>query len=223
MPIPLAEHLPTIGVYAIMWVGFGAMHSFLASPQAKNFFNLRPATYRKAYNTIAVLFLAPILYYSYPGIFSLLQNLFFSQELNIPLTQFVPAITLLALAVLLLMSAFSSLGPEGTRGFLGLQEEPKILTFQGPYKYCRHPIYTATFLAIAGAYLLSPTLPSAISSIIVSLYLIIGSTLEERRLRAEFPQYKEYAKVVGKFFPWKPLHLKTLKNSILSSPSPPPS
>ncbi len=215
MPSLASELLFTITVYTVLWAGFGTMHSLLASLWAKRLFGLSPATHRKVYNISATFVLAPILYYSYPGILLLFRGLLLQQLLIIPLIQFLLALLFLTLAVLLLMSFFSALGSEGVKGFLGLQEEPNTLAFQGPYKYCRHPIYTATFLATMGALLLSLTLHSITSSALISIYLLIGSTLEERRLRAEFPQYTEYVKNVGKFFPWKPLHLRFLKNSKL--------
>ncbi len=211
MPELSPDLLTTILFYTLIWIGFGVQHSLLASSWIKRVSSLPPPTYRKFYNLIATITLVPILYYSYPQIIPLFKSLVLYQSLETPITRLATALLLLALALLLLILAFSELGSEGVKGFLGLQEEPRTLSFKGPYKYCRHPIYTATFLAIMGALLLSPTDSAFISSVLVSLYLIIGSTLEERRLQAEFPQYKEYVKSVGKFFPWKPSHLKALK------------
>ena len=103
MPSLASELLFTITVYTVLWAGFGTMHSLLASLWAKRLFGLSPATHRKVYNISATFVLAPILYYSYPGVLLLFRDLLLQQLLIIPLIQFLLALLFLTLAVLLLM------------------------------------------------------------------------------------------------------------------------
>ena len=66
--------------------------------------------------------------------------------------------------------------------------------------YVRHPLYTASFLLFWGFFLYSPTLKTLCFSGISSLYLIIGTRLEEQKLVAVFGEaYLDYRKRVGRF------------------------
>ena len=66
----------------------------------------------------------------------------------------------------------------------------------------RHPLYTATFLLLWGFFLYYPTLKTLCLSGVSSLYLIIGTRLEEQKLVVVFgEEYLDYQKRVGRFLP----------------------
>ena len=68
----------------------------------------------------------------------------------------------------------------------------------------RHPLYTATFLLLWGFFLYYPTLKTLCLSGISSLYLIIGTRLEEQKLVLVFgEEYLDYQRRVGRFLPKK--------------------
>jgi len=86
--------------------------------------------------------------------------------------------------------------------FLGLRPEtPPDAQFveRGIYRYMRHPMYTGVMLALAA----SPeqTVNSLHLLGVVSVYFIVGSRLEERRMLAEHPEYADYLRRVPAFIP----------------------
>lgn len=81
----------------------------------------------------------------------------------------------------------------------------------GPYKRVRHPMYTSLFCFFAGVSLISASLLLAVPAALVSLYLALRTSAEERLLTIHLGlPYREYAQVTGRFFPTlrrkKPAH-----------------
>jgi len=65
----------------------------------------------------------------------------------------------------------------------------------------RHPFYSCSFLLIWAGNLDTTRL---IINSILSLYLVVGTLLEEQKLIAEFGEtYRNYQKEVSMLFPWK--------------------
>ena len=65
----------------------------------------------------------------------------------------------------------------------------------------RHPYYTATILLFWSGDLDTTTL---VINIVVTTYVVIGTLLEERKLRLEFgDSYRRYQANVSMFVPWK--------------------
>lgn len=103
------------------------------------------------------------------------------------------------LGILIVLAAFR---PIDGAVFLGLKEvvestDPFVV--QGVYKYIRHPMYTGFMLFL----LAKPehTMISLHFALAVSVYFIVGSKLEERRMLAEHPDYTDYQQKVGAFIP----------------------
>lgn len=106
----------------------------------------------------------------------------------------------------------------GVSGFLGLDDlrawragrpppgdgvESGTLVLDGPYRWVRHPMYTAGFVALwAGPRWTANGLAFAAAA---SLYLWIGSLHEERRLLSYYGEgYRRYARETTRFVPrWK--------------------
>lgn len=101
-----------------------------------------------------------------------------------------------------LMIAMAAFIPIDGAVFLGLRKaeqsnDPFIV--QGVFKYVRHPMYAGFMLV-----LLAKPEQTEIGlhfALAVSLYFIIGSKLEEKRMLAEHPNYAEYQQKVGAFLP----------------------
>jgi protein-S-isoprenylcysteine O-methyltransferase Ste14 len=65
----------------------------------------------------------------------------------------------------------------------------------------RHPWYTASLLLIWARDL---SLSTLLINIVLSAYFVVGTILEERKLRLEFgKRYREYQKSVSMFIPYK--------------------
>jgi protein-S-isoprenylcysteine O-methyltransferase Ste14 len=98
--------------------------------------------------------------------------------------------------------AVSALLPIDGAVFLGLKKAEKQVdpfVVRGIYQYIRHPMYAGAML-----YLLAKPEQTVVSlhfALAVSLYFILGSKLEERRMLAENPEYADYQQQVGAFMP----------------------
>jgi protein-S-isoprenylcysteine O-methyltransferase Ste14 len=108
---------------------------------------------------------------------------------------------LLSLYSLLAIDPFELFGLKQIYYFLLGKDMPPIpFTEKGIYKYVRHPIYLSTLII----FWITPrmTFGHLLLSITWSIYVIIGATLEERRLIKEFgAQYEDYKRRVPMLFP----------------------
>ncbi|MCS7261734.1 MAG: NnrU family protein [Anaerolineae bacterium] len=77
---------------------------------------------------------------------------------------------------------------------------PLIVT--GMYRWVRHPQYLFGLILLWCAP--NMTMNRAVLSLVFSLYLYIGTFLEERRLVAEYGEtYRQYQRQVPRLFPWR--------------------
>lgn len=97
-----------------------------------------------------------------------------------------------------------ALRPIDVLAFLGVREfadQIEPFTEAGIYRYIRHPMYSGILLI----FFAMPT--QSVNSLnlyaAITLYFVIGSRLEERRMLADHPEYEEYRKRVPAFIPWK--------------------
>ena len=176
----------------ICMVGFGAVHSLLASPGAKGLAQrgLGPAAsrvYRLSYNILAVL--------------SLLPGLALAWLLPDRTIYTIPApwvYLALVLQVLALVALAVGVWQTGLLPFSGLSqllapasEEQQKLVTGGLYRWVRHPLYTASLVFIW-------LLPRMSANILVfnlgaTLYILVGIVFEERKLLNTFGRaYAEY-------------------------------
>lgn len=91
--------------------------------------------------------------------------------------------------------------------FLGLRQlveavpgEPPALVVRGLYRWVRHPLYSAGLLFLW----LTPLMTSSILvfNFAMSVYILIGSVFEERRLLTEFgAAYVDYQRRVPRLIP----------------------
>jgi protein-S-isoprenylcysteine O-methyltransferase Ste14 len=68
------------------------------------------------------------------------------------------------------------------------------LVMSGPYRWFRHPIYTAILVIVGGLFLRRATIPVGIVTVVVIAYLVAKTRYEEKVLLARYPDYAEYRK-----------------------------
>ena len=187
-------------ILALLWLLWCAGHSLLAATAVKERLRslcpLAPACYRLTYNLLALLSLAPILWWEarigggkvliWAGLWEVPRLLFWGVALGL---------------------AWGGARSYGFWSFLGLdcrrqvQENPPSLRRDGVLAWTRHPWYLAGLLILWGRDL-SPA--QLVTAGLLSLYLILGAFWEERRLRAFFGEvYEEYRRQVPMFIPWR--------------------
>jgi len=175
------------GWVLLAMAGYGALHSLLASNRVKAIVRRwldrdRMRYYRLVYNLIGVLTLLPVLV----PVLALPDRRLYAFPLPLAVLAVIGQI-LAALGVL------ASIRQTGAAAFLGLQppEHPPRLVTSGWYRRMRHPIY---FFALLFIWLMPVMTANLLAfNLGATAYLIIGSMLEERKLREEFgPAYDEY-------------------------------
>jgi len=183
---------------------YSVVHSLLASLGVKRRVRARfgpgvDRVYRLGYNLFAIVSFLPVLAILAwrPGALI--------YRLDLPWAAVAIAGQLSALALLavgvLQTDAWSFLG---LRQLAQAGETPPRLVVTGLYRWVRHPLYTAGLLLLW----CSPMMTTSLLALYLALtvYVIIGSRLEERRLLAEFgPAYAEYRADVPALIPQPPL------------------
>ena len=190
-------------ILGLLWLSFGLVHSLTASPIVKR--RLEPVLgglYRIVYNIVAGVHLAAVLSYEY---FTAASSLKFAR----PWFWSGPAIAVEIFGWIVVLFA---LGQYDLGRFLGLTQmhehtrklppgPPEPLAMDGMHRYVRHPLYTGLFLVLWGRVGNELELATAIWG---SLYLLIGTYFEERKLLREFGvAYAEYRARVPAFAPWR--------------------
>jgi methanethiol S-methyltransferase len=182
----------------------------MITPVFTNFLKKKAGTYyryyRLFYNIFSILILAPVLIYSY----SIRENPFFTWH-----GYLLPIRYLLLLSGLWIFYAGSR--HYDMRTFLGIAQiheelnhglinNSGLIEKDGIMGIVRHPFYSGSFLVIWAGNLDTTRL---IINSILSIYLVIGTILEEKKLLAEFGEtYKNYQNEVSMLFPWKYLMRK---------------
>ncbi len=191
-------------IYALLWLSFGAVHSLLASVAVKaSLAGLLGGGYRLAYNIFAAIHI---------GAITVAGRLFLSGGAEQYPFAGIPAMALnaaLVLGVIVLIAALLEYDLGRFSGFAQLRAaragetltEDETLVITGLHQYVRHPIYSGAFLLLFSGAWNEFSLATAIWG---SLYLLIGTWFEERKLVALYGDaYIDYRRKVPAFFPWK--------------------
>ncbi len=188
-------------ILAASWAVYGALHSLLASDYAKQLahktFPAAARAYRLVYNLLAgILLLVPLrLVATYPG------NLLWHWP--DPLRWLMDGAAIAAIAGFAL-----SLRLYDNAEFLGLDQLSRPpdetgrmppMSLSMPHRFVRHPWYFYGLVILWTREMNAALLTSAI---IITLYLVIGSRLEERKLVRYYGEaYRAYQRQVPALFP----------------------
>ena len=198
----LSQNLPAQVPLALAWIAYAVFHSFTASLWLKSIVQRRwPqffASYRLAYNLLAGVLLLPILWlawktpgptlWTWEGSMAWLMN----------------GVTVLAMLHFLRYGSGYDLS-----SFLGLRPEAVAaqgrFVLSGWHRFVRHPWYALGLILI---WTRDMTTAGFVTAEAITMYFVIGSRLEERKLVEEFGErYREYQRKVGRLFPlpWRVL------------------
>ena len=75
------------------------------------------------------------------------------------------------------------------------------LILTGPYRWIRHPMYSALMLFVGGIAFLHAGVVQWLALPFLVAVLYAKTVFEERELRSRFPEYSIYARQAGRFLP----------------------
>lgn len=186
-------------ILAILWILYCVVHSLFASTTVKMYLERKLGYffhyYRLSYSLFATITLVLLVYYQY----SIQSVLLFSSSMigYIALILFViPGFILMVVSIYKYFRLLS-----GIRS-LYHKKQLSILRVTGIHKYMRHPLYSGTILFISGMFFIFPILSNFIAVFIITIYVILGIRLEEKKLLLEFgDSYKAYRAKVPMLIP----------------------
>jgi len=191
-------------IYALLWLSFGVLHSVLAGNGAKFFFaRILGARYRLAYNIFAVAHIGLVMAI---GKFFLATNVASFAFAGLPGMIFNVALVLGPLIIVTSLLEYDLGRFSGMSQMRAGRDHTQIsdnepLRVEGLHQYVRHPLYAGGFLLLFGLISDEFNLTTAIWG---SLYLLIGTWFEERRLIGIYgTAYETYRRQVPAFFPWR--------------------
>jgi protein-S-isoprenylcysteine O-methyltransferase Ste14 len=76
------------------------------------------------------------------------------------------------------------------------------LVTRGPYRYLRHPIYSAVLYFLWAGIAVHPELRYILVALVFSFLLGVRMFAEEQYLRAEYPEYAKYARHTARVLPF---------------------
>ena len=188
--------------FTIALILYFVLHSVLAANRVKALFikqHRAKGSYRLFYNAIAILTTIPLVYFYLQLEATPVFNMGWTgKSLGI----------VLGLGGLLIIA--KALKQYDLREFSGweIKEQapnkiPQLVT-KGMNAWVRHPLYFGMILLIWGFFFYQTDYRSLILTLIICLYLIIGTRLEEQKLIEEFgEQYLQYRQQVPGLIPWR--------------------
>ncbi len=189
---------------ALGWIAFVTLHSVLISIAVTDFAQRRLGRhyrfYRLFYNAVALITIAPLLVYTArmagPAFFTWSGPLVGLKWLTNLAGVLLFAAALRHYSFLHLLGARQIL--EGDRP---IAAAPGGIVSKGVLGLIRHPFYSGALLLFWAQDLDGTRL---MVNTILTVYVVIGTRLEERKLIREFgDEYIAYQKQVSMFFPWK--------------------
>jgi protein-S-isoprenylcysteine O-methyltransferase Ste14 len=189
------------GLLVFYWVLFCGLHSVLASlwwkRLAQRIMDGSFRFYRLFYTVFAFVSLGFVIYYQVqiasPRLLE--QRLFWIISGSAIMFAGVVVMAICIKKYFMSLSGLKSL-------YLNDEQAANQLQVSGIHRFVRHPLYSGTFLAIWGLWLLVPQLSLLLANGVITIYTLLAISWEEKKLEAEFgDSYRRYKKQVPKLLP----------------------
>lgn len=179
-------------ILGILWIGYGIIHSVLASETVKKTFSTK--YYRLIYNLLAIILLLAIVYFQISiGSKKLMEDSIFNQILG--------GIMMFS-GIFVIYLSFKNYDLKEFMGTDVQHQKQHELTTEGLSEFVRHPLYVGILLFIWGSFGFFATESYLTTALFLSVYIRIGIYFEEKKLISVFgKKYKEYQKNVPMLIP----------------------
>jgi protein-S-isoprenylcysteine O-methyltransferase Ste14 len=197
-------------IAVLLWVLWCTLHSTLIATPVTDYLKKKLGAwfrfYRLFFNAVSLATLLPVVYYSTP----IRQAPLFRWEGPLMIVKYL----LLAASITLFIAGGEHYSMSQ---FLGIRQiktgraNPTLSEYDtfdtsGILGAIRHPWYTGSLMFIWAR---DVSLSTFLINIVISVYFVVGTILEERKLLLEFGErYREYQKSVSMFVPYKWLKSK---------------
>lgn len=188
-----------IVILFIGWCIYGLVHSVLATTAVKQFANnvgIKLGAYKVMYNVIAVVGLYALIKFQT----TITSVKLFSTTMLVTVIGMLLTVAGFAIMLICIFKYFKQMN-----GFSQEVNQPTLI-ISGLHRFVRHPLYTGTFIFIAGLFFLFPFMANLVSISVIIAYTLIAIRFEERKLILTFGEdYISYQKRVPKILPdfWK--------------------
>jgi protein-S-isoprenylcysteine O-methyltransferase Ste14 len=194
----IKEHI----LLGVLWIGYGLLHSLFADTGVKAWLSRRMGRFATHYRLIYTLFafvtLVAVLLYQVRMASPILYTGFLSLKIMGSLIGF----TGLSIMLFCIRKYFMSLS--GLRSLVEPEKAGAELMITDIHQYVRHPLYLGTFLFIWGLWIILPYLSLLVANVIITIYTLIGITLEEKKLELLFgDSYRAYKQKVPRILPFR--------------------
>lgn len=184
----------------VLWAIFGIVHSFFAAGKVKRYVMERmrgnARYYRLGYSLVAAAMIAGVLWFN----FHIATRFLWHPSIAEIVVSGVAGMSGLVVMGICIRKYFFELS--GISAFFDKQPDHHFLEVSGLNRYVRHPLYAGTLLFTWSFFLAEPSLANLISAICITLYTLIGTYFEERKLLKDFGNdYRKYAERVPMIIP----------------------
>jgi protein-S-isoprenylcysteine O-methyltransferase Ste14 len=191
----LIDHI----ILVFLWLLFGILHSVLAAGWWKRLMQQWLGAgfkyYNFAYSVFAALTLTGVLIFQ----LAMQSPLLYAAPRWVNLLLWLPVVAGLLIMAVVIKKYFFSLS--GISVFYKHQP-PVALEQGGLHRYVRHPLYFGTLLFIWALFFEFPYFNNLLACIVMTVYTVLGATLEEKKLVKQFgEQYVLYKKQVPMLIP----------------------
>lgn len=187
-------------LFAGLWIVFFVFHSFLASSRLKRVIQAKFLPfkyYRISYNILSIASLLPVIVaYQKMEKTLLIENSYWNQA---------GGLLLIIVSIVLWRRTFKNYRLSEFAGTDRLSKDyvhkPEF-RINGLNGLVRHPLYSVSYIFLAGLLLLYPNDLILISAVLIILYFPIGIYFEEKKMIQYFgKEYLEYKKKIPKLIP----------------------
>ena len=195
----------SLSILAALWTAWCFMHSLLISSGVSSWMKKRLGRkfgyYRSGYNIFSLLSLAPVIYFY----MNLEEKVVFSWPWPWNIVKY----GMYTAAFLLFYGGYRIYDLQymlGTRQIHAMRQGSSTATMkfttEGILGYVRHPWYSGAIILIWAFGTITDV--SLVSKIVLTIYILIGTLLEEKKLIREIGDpYRAYRKRVPMLIPWK--------------------